>query len=93
MFSAAEVHKAVSNPPQDTRAFFRGKCIEFYSEYVAAASWESVIFDVDSEQDLMRINTPDVRKGTSALTSHLFANKSLTDFVQELQTQSQSAIK
>lgn len=93
MFTPQEVHDAVSNPPHDTRAFFRGKCVETYSDYVAAASWESVIFDVDITQDLVRVNTPDACKGTRALSGHLFSNESVSQFLKELQTRSQSAIQ
>lgn len=92
MFTDEQVHNAVRNPPADTRAFFRGKCVETFGESVAAASWDSVIFDVDRSMDLVRINTPDVRKGTSELTSHLFQSSSILQFLEQLQTQSQSAI-
>ena len=34
------------DPPEDTRAYFRGRCLEKYAEHVAAASWDSVIFDL-----------------------------------------------
>jgi len=93
IFSEADVHFAVTSPPADTRAFFRGTCVSTFSPYVVAASWDSLIFDVDINQDLIRIATPDVRKGTRLLTEHLFATDSVLQFVQELQTQSQSAIR
>jgi proteasome accessory factor A len=93
MFTSREIHEAVSNPPSDTRAFFRGKCVATFGEAVVAASWDSVIFDVCSDQDLMRITTPDVRKGTQELTSHLFDSKSILQFLEELQAESESAIQ
>jgi proteasome accessory factor A len=92
MFSEEQIHDAVSAPPRDTRAFFRGKCVSTFRDQVVAASWDSLIFDVDANQDLIRINTPDARKGTQQMTEHLFSNHSVLQFVQELQTQSQSAI-
>jgi len=92
MFSEEQIHDAVSAPPGDTRAFFRGKCVSTFRDQVVAASWDSLIFDVDANQDLIRINTPDARKGTQQMTEHLFPNHSVLQFVQELQTQSQSAI-
>ena len=33
-------------PPEDTRAYFRGRCLEQYADQIAAASWDSVIFDL-----------------------------------------------
>ena len=38
--------RACTHPPEDTRAYFRGECLRRYAEQVAAASWDSVIFDV-----------------------------------------------
>jgi len=93
MFTATQIHEAVSNPPSDTRAFFRGKCVTTFGEGIAAASWDSVIFDVGSDQDLVRITTPDVRKGTRDTTAHLFPDKPILQFLEELQSESQSAIK
>ena len=55
--------EAVERPPVDTRAFFRGECLRRYSGSVAAASWDSVIFDVGRES-LVRVPTLDPFKGT-----------------------------
>ena len=93
MFTAEQVHKAVNNPPEDTRAYFRGRCVATYGESVAAASWDSVIFDVDKNLDLVRVGTGDVRKGTRDLTAHLFDGSSILQFLEQLQTESQSAIQ
>ncbi len=41
-----EVERAVMEPPEDTRAYFRGRCIARYPEAIAAASWDSMIFDI-----------------------------------------------
>ena len=32
-------------PPIDTRAYFRGRCIGKYPDAIAAASWDSLIVD------------------------------------------------
>jgi proteasome accessory factor PafA2 len=60
----AEVERAVSQPPDDTRAFFRGQCLARYPDDVAAASWDSVIFDLPGRQSLQRIPTLDPLRGT-----------------------------
>src|SRR5213083_2349009 len=44
MVSDAEVEQAAMVPPEDTRAYFRGRCIDRYRESIAAASWDSIIF-------------------------------------------------
>jgi Pup amidohydrolase len=55
---------AVTQPPQDTRAYFRGRCLAQYGEHVAAASWDSVIFDVPGRGALQRVPTLDPTRGT-----------------------------
>jgi proteasome accessory factor A len=44
-----EVEAAVMGPPEDTRAYFRGRCIGKYPQSIAAASWDSIIFDVGKD--------------------------------------------
>lgn len=60
-----EVREAVTTPPEDTRAYFRGQCLERYPAAVAAASWDSVIFDLGRES-LVRIPTLEPLRGTRA---------------------------
>ncbi|MBW4717686.1 depupylase/deamidase Dop [Saccharothrix obliqua] len=60
-----EVRAAVVTPPEDTRAYFRGRCLERYPAAVAAASWDSVIFDLGRES-LVRIPTLEPLRGTKA---------------------------
>ena len=60
----AEIERAVEEPPDDTRAFFRGRCLAKYGENVAAASWDSVIFDIPGRGALQRVPTLDPARGT-----------------------------
>ena len=62
----AQVGSAVSTPPTDTRAWFRGECMRRYPEQVAAASWDSVIFDVPGHDALQRVPTLEPLRGTKA---------------------------
>jgi proteasome accessory factor A len=63
--SDAEVERAVVEPPEDTRAYFRGRCLSRFPSQVAAASWDSVIFDVGRES-LQRVPTLEPLRGTRA---------------------------
>jgi proteasome accessory factor A len=54
---------AVAAPPADTRAYFRGECLRRYGQSVAAASWDSVIFDVGRES-LVRVPMLEPQRGT-----------------------------
>jgi proteasome accessory factor A len=60
------IEAAMHDPPEDTRAYFRGRCLEKYSGSVAAASWDSVIFDLPGRESLQRIPTIDPLRGSKA---------------------------
>ena len=62
--SADEVARAVSAPPEDTRAYFRGRCLAKYPDEIAAASWDSVIFDIPGRGSLQRVPTMEPLRGT-----------------------------
>jgi proteasome accessory factor A len=61
---------AMSAPPEETRAYFRGECLRRYPESVAAASWDSVIFDVGA-QSLVRVPTLEPLRGSKAHVEEL----------------------
>ena len=66
LLSDAEVERAVTAPPEDTRAYFRGECLRRYADDIAAASWDSVIFDVPGQDSLQRVPTLEPLRGTKA---------------------------
>ena len=59
-----QIRQAVDHPPEDTRAYFRGRCLDKYADSVAAASWDSVIFDVPGRESLQRVPTLEPTRGT-----------------------------
>src|ERR671914_529895 len=67
----AEVDAAVQQPPEDTRAYFRGTCIRKYSEAIVAASWDSVIFDTGRDA-LQRVPMREPLRGTRDVVDGLF---------------------
>jgi Pup amidohydrolase len=64
LVSDADVARAVEQPPDDTRAYFRGRCLQKYPDSVAAASWDSVIFDIPGHDSLQRVPTLEPLRGT-----------------------------
>ncbi|NAZ75342.1 proteasome accessory factor PafA2 [Kineococcus sp. T13] len=64
LLDPASVRRAVEHPPEDTRAYFRGECLARYGPRVAAASWDSVIFDVAGRGALQRVPTLEPLRGT-----------------------------
>ena len=80
-----EVLAAVENPPEDTRAYFRGRCLQQYPEAVAAASWDSVIFDLPGRDSLQRVPTLEPLRGTRAHVGDLLArSRTAADLVAAL---------
>jgi proteasome accessory factor A len=71
LLSDDEVARAMTSPPTDTRAFFRGECLRRYPTQVAAASWDSVVFDLGRE-NLVRIPTMEPLRGTREHVGALF---------------------
>ncbi|MBU6243739.1 MAG: proteasome accessory factor PafA2 [Actinomycetales bacterium] len=64
MFDDEQVRRAVHEPPGDTRAYFRGESLRRYPDAVAAASWDSVVFDIPGQPHLMRVPTLEPTRGT-----------------------------
>jgi proteasome accessory factor A len=84
LLSEDEVERAVAEPPADTRAYFRGTCIARYPSEVAAASWDSVIFDVGRET-LQRVPTLEPLRGTKAHVGALLdSSASAVELVEKL---------
>jgi len=67
----AETQRAMYEPPDDTRAYFRGRCLAQYASEVVAASWDSVIFDVGRES-LVRVPMMEPERGTKKHVGALF---------------------
>jgi Pup amidohydrolase len=66
-----EIAAAMHRPPTDTRAYFRGRCLEQYADQIAAASWDSVIFDLPGHESLQRVPTIDPLRGSRAHVGEL----------------------
>jgi proteasome accessory factor A len=70
LWKKSEVLAAVFDPPTGTRAYFRGRCVSKYSDQIAAANWDSVVFDLGGDP-LQRVPMMDPLRGTAALTQEL----------------------
>ena len=71
LFDQDQVRYAMAEPPEDTRAYFRGRCLAQYGSEVVAASWDSVIFDVGRDS-LVRVPMMEPERGTKAHVGALF---------------------
>ena len=66
----AEVEDAMTEPPETTRAFFRGKCLQKWGADIVAANWDSLVFDVGADP-LRRVPMMEPLRGTAAHVGRL----------------------
>jgi proteasome accessory factor A len=79
-----EIERAVSEPPPDTRAFFRGRCLQRWPESIVAANWDSLVFDVGGDP-LRRVPMMEPLRGTQAHVGSLIDEcESAADLLQKL---------
>lgn len=80
----AQVLRAIHEPPENTRAYFRGECLRRFGADVAAASWDSVIFDLGGDS-LVRIPTLEPLRGSRAHVGELLDSvESAAELVDQL---------
>src|SRR5207248_948733 len=85
LVSDADVEGAVETPPEDTRAYFRGRCISRFPHSIAAASWDSIIFDTGVDA-LQRVPMREPLRGTKEHVQELIeACATANDLVAALQ--------
>ena len=81
---ADEIEWAMDHPPEDTRAYFRGECLRRFSDHIAAASWDALIFDVGDEP-LRKVATLEPTRGTKERVEGLFdASPDVTTLLKAL---------
>ena len=64
---------AIENPPAETRAFFRGKCLQKWPENVVIANWDSIVFDI-GDQNLHRVPMMEPLRGSAQHVGDLIDN-------------------
>ncbi|HWC10130.1 MAG TPA: depupylase/deamidase Dop [Acidimicrobiales bacterium] len=62
---------AITSPPTTTRAYFRGRCLQRWASAIAAANWDSLVFDLGTDP-LRRVPMMEPLRGTAAHVDTLF---------------------
>jgi proteasome accessory factor A len=65
-----QVDEATHEPPKRTRAYFRGKCLQKWGSAIAAANWDSMVFDLGGDP-LRRVPMMEPLKGTADMVDSL----------------------
>ena len=63
IISDTDVIEGIDNPPHDTRAYFRGICLQKWPESIVSANWDSLVFRLEGDQ-LKRIPILDPSEGS-----------------------------
>ncbi|MCZ6680660.1 MAG: depupylase/deamidase Dop [Candidatus Poribacteria bacterium] len=76
-----EIIHAITNPPFDTRAYFRGMCLQKFPNEIHSASWNSMIFCIDgSSLDKILMDRPHF--GTQDIVGDLLRDCTAAELVQ-----------
>jgi proteasome accessory factor PafA2 len=79
-----EVATAITEPPPDTRAWFRGRCLQRFAPDIVAANWDSMVFDVGGAS-LQRVPMMEPTRGTKEQVGELVdAADSAADLIERL---------
>jgi proteasome accessory factor A len=70
LVSQEDIEAAVSMPPPDTRAWFRGECLRRFPDAIVAANWDSLVFDIGGDP-LRRVPMMEPLRGSSELVGSL----------------------
>jgi proteasome accessory factor A len=80
----AEITNAITEPPEDTRAYFRGQCLKRYGEEVFGVNWDSISFGI-GEDPIKRVLMAEPLKGSKAHVEELLEqSKTAADLVKNL---------
>jgi proteasome accessory factor A len=80
LLTDAEILEAMGSPPSDTRAYFRGRCLQKFPDQIYGASWSSVLLDT-GEAAVKKIPMAEPGRGTRKLVGEILER---SDSVAEL---------
>jgi proteasome accessory factor A len=80
LFDHKSIAQAAQQPPDTTRAFFRGRVVDKWFKHIVNANWDSIVFDV-ANRPLQKVYMNEPLKGTRELTETII-NSSTT--IEEL---------
>jgi proteasome accessory factor A len=86
LVSDEEIVRAITEPPEDTRAYFRGQCLKRYGEAVFGVNWDSISFGIGDEP-IKRVMMSEPLKGSKAHVQELLdRSPTAAELVRNLRT-------
>ena len=50
-----QIRQAIHHPPRDTRAYFRGRCVEKFAKQMTTVQWDEIAFGDDGRECVVRL--------------------------------------
>ena len=86
IISNEEVELGVTDPPNGTRAYFRGICLKKWPELIVSANWDSIVFKLD-DNNLRRVPILEPAKGSKSDIDRLVSEADTPrDLINALET-------
>jgi proteasome accessory factor PafA2 len=63
LLTDADILQAMDNPPEDTRAYFRGQCLKKFKQQIFGVNWDSISFNL-GDGPIKRILMEEPTRGT-----------------------------
>jgi proteasome accessory factor A len=80
----AEITAAITEPPENTRAYFRGQCLKRFGGEVFGVNWDSISFGI-GEDPIKRVLMAEPLKGSRAHVEELLEqSQTAADLVKNL---------
>ena len=70
MLTEADIAQSMEDPPEDTRAYFRGQCLKKFKHQIFGVNWDSISFNL-GEGPIKRILMEEPTRGTKRHVQHL----------------------
>jgi len=51
-----EIRAAIRQPPRDTRAYFRGRCIDKFAKQMSSVQWDEIAFTENDHESVIRLS-------------------------------------
>jgi proteasome accessory factor PafA2 len=71
----AMIEEFINQPPKDSRAYFRARCLNKFSQQIVEANWDSISFKTNANK-IKRLLLPDPLKGTYNLVNDIIEKSS-----------------
>ena len=84
ILSEDEIKNAVFNPPETTRAYFRGRAVARFNPQIQSIQWDEVVFGQDAYQYRVSFNHASREEGVERLNATIRDAKSYDDLLDRL---------